>query len=458
MQKIRKKPIDMLNGPILKNVVRYSIPIIFTGLLQLAFNAADLMIVGQYCDELAIAGVGNTGSIISLIVNLFMGIATGVGVSVAQGLGADDKEAVHKAVHTAVPTAIICGIIITAVGIIFCEDFLILMDTPKKVLPYSVKYMQIYFYGTIFIMLYNFCAAILRAAGDTKSPLIFLIISGVINVGLNIIFVTQFGMDVDGVAWATTISQGVSAILTVIALMRRKDACKLLIKKIRIYARPLGKMLKLGIPAGIQSSLFAIANVIIQSSTNSFGPIIMAGSAASTNIESFTSTIIGSFHQAALNFIGQNVGAKNYKRVKKIYLICLACAVIGTILLCGIIYLIGPLWLSVYLPDAPESLEWAVTKLNFMCCTFFLCAMQDISTGSLRGMGISFAPMIISILSVCGVRLLWIYTIFQIPQYHTPMSLCVIYAISWGINFVAQTVMFIIAYKKRSRIKISLLH
>ncbi len=451
MQKLKRRAPDMLNGPLLKNIILYSIPIILTGLLQLAFNAADLMVVGQFCGDIAIAAVGNTGSIIALIVNLFMGLSVGIGVTVAQAIGADDKEAIHKSVHTAIPTALICGLVVSAVGIIFCEEFLTLMDTPITVLPYSAKYMRIYFYGTVFIMLYNFCAAILRAAGDTRSPLIFLIIAGVINVLLNVIFVTQFGMDVDGVAWATTISQAISAILVVIALIRRKDACKLLLTKIRIYLEPLAKMLKIGIPAGIQSSLFAIANVIIQSSINSFGPVIMAGSAASSNIESFTSTIIGSFHQAALNFIGQNVGANNFKRVKKIFITCLICGFVGTVALCGIIYLVGPLWLSVYIPDSPEALDWAMTKLGFMCCTFFLCALQDISTGSLRGMGISFAPMIISILSICGVRILWIYTIFRIPQYHTPMSLCVIYAISWGINFIAQTTLFIIAYRKRSQ-------
>ena len=448
----------MLNGPLLKNIILYSIPIMLTSLLQLAFNAADLMIVGQYCEDTAVAAVGNTGSIIALIVNFFMGLSVGGGVAVAQAIGADDKDAVHKAVHTSVPIAIICGIIITVVGLLFSESFLEMIDTPISVLPLSAKYMRIYFIGTIFIMVYNFCAAILRAAGDTRSPLIFLTIAGVINVVLNIVFVTQFNMDVDGVAWATTISQGVSAVLVVIALMKRTDACKLRFSKLRIYLVPFLKIFKIGMPAGIQSCLFAIGNVVIQGAINSFDSTFMSACAASSNIEGFMSTVVGALHQAALNFIGQNVGAGNYKRVKQIFIRCLICVFVSCIILAAVIYSVGPYWLAVYLPDSPEAIRLGVEKLGVICSCYFICGLMEISTGGLRGMGISFLPMIISILGVCGTRILWVNTIFQIPQFHTHQCLFLVYGVSWGITFIAQTIMFIIAYRKRSRIKISLVH
>lgn len=453
MQKVKKRTPDMLEGPLLKNIILYAIPVMLTTLLQLAFNAADLMIVGQYCEDVAIAGVGNTGSIIALIVNFFMGLSVGAGVTVAQALGANDKDAIHNAVHTSVPVAIICGLIITAVGLIFSENFLAMIDTPKEVLPYSIKYMKIYFLGTVFIMLYNFCAAILRAAGDTKSPLVFLAIAGVINVGLNILFIKQFNMDADGVAWATTISQGVSAILVVIALMRRKDACKLKLSKLRIYWVPFIKLFKIGMPAGIQSCLFAIGNVVIQGAINSFGSTFMSACSASTNIEGFMSCIVAAMHQAALNFTGQNVGANNYKRVKQVFIRCLLCVFVGCILLAAVIYSVSPYWLKIYLPDSPEAIEIGVEKIAIICSSYFICGLMDVSTGGLRGMGISFLPMIISILGVCGSRILWVNTIFQIPRFHTHQCLFLVYAVSWGITFIAQTTLWIIAYRKRSRLQ-----
>ncbi len=456
MQKTKKRTPDMLEGPLLKNIILYAIPVMLTSLLQLAFNAADLMIVGQYCEDVAIAGVGNTGPIIALIVNFFMGLSVGAGVTVAQALGAKDEDAIHKSVHTSIPIAIICGAVITAVGLIFSESFLSMIDTPAEVLPYSIKYMKIYFLGTIFIMLYNFCASILRAAGDTKSPLIFLAIAGVINVGLNLLFIREFDMDADGVAWATTISQGVSAILVVVALMKRKDACKLKLSKLCIHWVPFLKIFKIGMPAGIQSCLFAIGNVVIQGAINSFGSTFMSASTASTNIESFMSCIVGAMHQAALNFTGQNVGANNYKRVKQVFIRCMLCVFVGCIVLSGIIYLVSPYWLKVYLPDSPEAITIGIEKLGVICSTYFICGLMDVSAGGLRGMGISFLPMIISILGVCGFRILWVNTIFRLPQFHTHQCLFLVYGISWGITFIAQTTLWIIAYRKRSKVKITL--
>ncbi len=441
----------MTDGSITKSVIRYTIPIILTGLLQLLFNAADLIVVGQCCGDISVAAVGNTGAITALIVNFFMGFSTGTGVSVAQGIGAKNDKAVHKTVHTAIPVAIISGVIMTIVGISFTEKVLHMMNTPDEVLPLSAIYMKIYFAGTIFIMVYNFCASILRAAGDTKSPLVILVIAGIINVVLNLIFVMAFDMNVAGVALATTISQVVSAVLVVIQLIRRTDACKLVLKKIKIYKRPLMQMVGIGLPAGIQSSLFAISNIIIQSSINSFGPAVMSGNAAAGNIEGFVYVIISSFHQTTINFIGQNLGAKKYKRIKEIFITCLLLVTV-TVLIAGIVvYILGPFLLSAYIPDAPEAIGWGVERMKWICLSYFLCGLMDVTTGALRGMGISVAPMLISVIGICGIRVLWIYTVFEMPQYHNVQCLYLSYIITWIITFLSEAFVLGGVYKKQLR-------
>jgi len=440
----------MLNGPLTKNIIRYTIPIILTGLLQLLFNAADLIVVGQFCNETSVAAVGNTGAITALVVNFFMGFSTGTGVSIAQNIGARDDKAVHRAVHTALPIAVISGIIMMIVGISFAEGVLHLMNTPDEVLPLSSIYMKIYFSGTIFIMVYNFCASILRAAGDTKSPLIYLTISGVINVILNYIFVVFFDMNVAGVALATTISQGVSAVLVVVRLMRRTDGCKLEIRKIKIYKRPLAQIVAIGLPAGIQSALFAISNTIIQASINSFdNSVLMSGNAAAGNIEGFVYVIINAFSQTAINFVGQNVGAKRYDRVKKIVLTCLALVTVAGITAGIIVYILGPVLLSLYIPNSQEAVDWGMVRLTWICIPFFLCGLMDVSTGALRGMGISLAPMIITVVGVCGMRILWVYTIFE--KYHFIECLYLSYTVTWMLTFIVESLVFCYVYKKRIR-------
>lgn len=450
-ENMSKRNIDMLNGSLFKNVVAYTIPIILTGLLQLLFNAADLVIVGRYCGSISVAAVGATGSITNLIVNLFIGLSVGTGVIVAQSLGANDNRKVHRAVHTAIPTALVGGIILTVVGVGLSETFLKLMDTPEDVLPLSALYMKIYFAGIIFMMIYNFCASILRAAGDTKSPLISLTLAGVINVVLNIIFVTLFDLNVAGVALATTISQGVSAILVVIALVKRNDACKLYFSKLKFYKNEFLQIIKIGLPAGIQGSLFSISNVIIQSSINSFGSVVMSGNAAALNIEGFIYVILNAFHQTTLNFTGQNIGANQYKRAKKVFLICLGCVLVIGLTTSTVMYLLGPQLLSIYITDSPEAIEYGLIRMTCLFIPFSLLGLMDVSGGGLRGMGVSFAPMVISVLGVCGIRIGWIYTIFQIPEFHTLEWLYHSYTVSWGVTFIAQTVAYFIAYNKRKR-------
>ena len=438
----------MLEGPLFSNIFFYTIPIILTSILQLLFNAADLVIVGRFCGSISVAAVGATGSLTNLMVNFFIGLSVGAGVTVAHGLGGFRNDEVHKTIHTALPTALVSGVILTILGIAFSETFLQMMGTPETVLPLSAVYMKIYFAGITFTMVYNYCAAILRAAGDTKSPLIFLSLAGIVNVLLNVLFVTVFHMNVAGVALATTISQGISAVLVVIALMKRTDACKLELKKMYFHKIQLAKMLRIGLPAGIQSSLFSISNVLIQSSINSFGDVFMSGNAASSNLEGFVYVSLNAFHQTAVNFIGQNAGAKQYKRVSQTLWICLGSVAAVGIVLGGLVYSVGPALLSVYITDSQEAIGYGMMRLGLICLPYFLCGLMDVSTGALRGLGASFVPMLISVLGVCGIRIGWIYTIFQIPRFHTPQCLYFSYVVSWTLTFLIQMAAFFIVYRK----------
>lgn len=449
---MKKQNSDMCSGPIFKNIVLYTLPIIFTGVLQLLFNAADLIIVGQFRGSDSIAAVGATSAIINLIINLFIGLSVGVSVTVAQGIGGGKDEDVQKTIHTAIPTAIISGIILTIIGVFCSELFLKLMGTPDNIIHLSAIYMKIYFCGITATMIYNFGSAILRAAGDTMSPLIFLLIAGVINTILNITFITLFSMGVDGVALATTISQFISAILVIISLMKRSDCCKLSLKKLRFHKLQLLRIIRIGLPAGIQGSLFSISNVIIQSSVNSFGSVVMSGNAAAQNIEGFVYITMNSFHQTAVNFTGQNYGALKFSRIKKIliYTLTSVCTV-GLVLGITAVFLSKPL-LGIYITDSPEAIKYGIIRLKYICLSYFLCGIMDVMTGMMRGIGSSFAPMIITILGVCGMRIGWIYTIFQIPKYHSVVSLYLSYPVSWAITFAVEITVFLIFFKQKKRI------
>ena len=448
---MKSKNQSMLQGPLLGSIISYTVPIILTSILQLLFNAADLVVVGRFCGSISVAAVGATGSITALIVNLFIGLSVGAGVTVAHGVGSREDEVVHRTVHTAIPMALVSGAVLTVLGILLSEKLLTMMGTPENVLKLSTVYMQIYFAGITFTMIYNFAASILRAVGDTRSPLVFLTIAGVINVLLNLIFVTVLHMNVAGVALATAISQAFSAVAMVIVLMKRTDAAKLNLKKLRFYGEQMKKMIRIGLPAGIQSSLFSISNVMIQSSVNSFGDILMSGNAASQNIEGFLYVTMNSFHQTAVNFIGQNVGAKQYGRVKKIVWICLGCVLVtgfamGT-LICGF----GEQLLSIYITDSAEAVAWGLVRMGIIARFYFLCGVMDVSTGALRGLGASVSPMVISVLGVCGIRIGWIATIFQIPRFHTPQCLYSSYIFSWTLTFLIQMYAFMKIYKKQTR-------
>lgn len=442
MKRVKKYQNNMLEGPLLSGVILYTIPIILTSVLQLLFNAADLVIVGRFCGSVSVGAVGATGSLTSLLVNLFVGLSVGVGVAVAHGIGSHDDRQIAEAVHTAVPLALIGGAVLTVVGITLSGPMLILMNTPENTLPLSSLYMKIYFAGITFTLVYNFCAAILRAAGDTRSPLIFLSLAGVINVVLNIFFVTVFHMNVAGVALATTISQGIAAVLVLWALMRRTDACNLQLRKMRIHKLVLKKILRIGLPAGIQSSLFSISNVLIQSSINSFGDVFVSGNAAAANLESFMYVALNSFHQTAVNFVGQNVGARQYRRANKTVWICQCCVLVVGIAMGQLLFAFGEPLLGIYISDSPEAIRYGMIRFAWVSVPYFLLGLLDVSTGGLRGYGQSLGPMIVSVLGICGVRVLWVLAVFPIPAFHTPQWLYVSYPISWIITLIVQMILF----------------
>lgn len=437
---------DILNGPLLSNIITYTIPIILTSVLQLLFNAADLVIVGRFRGSTAVGAVGATSDITMLIVNLFIGLSVGAGVLVAYAIGSRQQETLHRVIHTALPTALVGGGVLTVIGVVFSESFLTMMGTPEQTLPLSALYMRIYFCGITFTMIYNFCASILRAAGDTRNPLLFLFTAGVINAVLNVVFVAGFGMSVDGVALATVISQGISAGLTVRALMRRKDGCRLELRKIRFYMPQLRRMLRIGLPAGIQGALFSISNVLIQSSINSFGPVAVDGNAAAGNLDGFLYVSLDAYSQTALNFTGQNMGAGRYDRVKKILWLCCACCVVTGLAGGLLLYGFGPQLLGVYLTDSTAAISNGMIRLTYVALPYLLCGLMDTTTGMLRGMGVAMAPMLISVLGVCGFRIGWIATVFR--EVHSLEILYLSYPISWIITFLAQLAVFLVVYRR----------
>jgi len=448
---VRKINRNMVEGPMLGNIILYTVPIILTSVFQLLFNAADLVVVGRFCGSASVAAVGATGSLTYLIISLFIGLSIGSGVVVAQSIGENNYEKISRAVHTSIPIALVGGIVLTVVGIILSKPILILMKTPDEVLELSSLYMKIYFGGMVFNMLYNFGAAILRAAGDTKRPFIYLSLAGVLNVILNVIFVTLFKMDVAGVALATTISQAFSAALVLFELINRHDAVHFDIKKISFDWGVAKKILVIGLPSGIQSTISGLANVFIQASINSFGSAFVTGSASAANIEGFVFTSMHAFQQTALIFTGQNFGAKKFDRIKKTFFMCIGGAAICGLVLGVSAYVFGKSLLSIYITDSQEAINAGMIRFSFVALPYFLCGITNASTGSIRGMGASVSPMIIGILFNCVFSVAWIFSIFSIPKFHTPQILFLSYPISWILTFVVQCFVFLYVYKKHKK-------
>ncbi len=448
---MKKSANNMLTGPLFSGLLSYTVPIILTSVLQLLFNAADLVVVGRFRGSLTVGAVGATGAITTLIVNLFIGLSIGAGVSVAHAIGSRRTKTLHETIHTVLPASVISGIFLTVVGVFCSEPLLRMMNTPEVQLPLSSLYMKIYFGGITFTMVYNFCAAILRAAGDTKKPLLYLTLSGCINVVLNLLFVVGFGMSVEGVALATVISQAVSAVLVVRALTRREDECRLTLSQIHIYKAPLLKILRIGVPAGLQGALFSISNVMIQASINSFGNTVVSANAAAANIDCFVYAILDSFSQTAVNYTAQNAAAGKYQRVKKISFLCLGCVTVAGLVAGFAAWFFGPWLLRIYITDSPEAIEYGMIRLAMVCLPYFICGLMDVATGMLRGIGASITPMVLCVLGVCGLRIVWIATVFRLPAFHSPQSLYFTYPLSWLITFVLQIIAYVVIFRRYTR-------
>lgn len=441
----KKYEIDMCNGPLLGKILIFYVPLMLSGILQLLFNAADIVVVGRFAGSESLAAVGATGSLTNLIVNLFIGLSVGVNVLVARFYGAGQKEELKSMVQTAVFTAAVSGIILVFIGFFVSRPALTMMETPDDVINFSVLYMRIYFGGMPFMMVYNFGSAVLRAVGDTKRPLYYLIIAGVVNVILNLILVILFRMGVAGVATATVISQAISAALVIRCLIKTDSAYKLVLQDIKISRDKLVKMFQIGMPAGLQGALFSISNVLIQSSVNSFGSIAMAGNTAGSNIEGFVYTAMNAFHQASISFCGQNYGAMKYRRVGKVTAICLGLVTVVGLLMGNGAYLASGVLLRLYSTNA-EVIRYGSLRMSYICLTYFLCGTMDVMVGTLRGIGYSVMPTLVSLTGACLFRVVWIYTVFQ--QYHTLECLYLSYPISWALTFFVHLTCFMVVYRK----------
>lgn len=437
--------IDMCNGPLFGKILLFTLPLMLSGILQLLFNAADVVVVGQFAGNEALAAVGSTGALTNLLVNLFIGLSVGANVLVARYYGARREEEVSSTVHTSILLSVIGGILLAVVGIVAARPLLRMMDTPENVIEHSVLYMRIFFLGMPVMLLFNFGSAILRAIGDTRRPLFYLSIAGVINVVLNLGFVIIFHMGVAGVATATVISQCISAVLIVRCLMLSEGCFQLRLQKLHMDWEKFGKIAAIGLPAGIQGSLFSISNVLIQSSVNSFGSVAMAGNTAASNIEGFVYTSMNSVHQTAVSFTGQNLGGKRYDRINKILIECLLfVTAIGLVMGNGAV-LFGKHILGLYSSD-PQVITYGLQRIAIICTTYCICGIMDVLVGSIRGLGYAVMPMIVSLIGACALRVVWIYTVFQWDR--TLRTLYISYPVTWTVTAIAHVICFMFVRRK----------
>ena len=424
---------DMTSGPLLPKVLMFSLPLVLTSVLQLLYNAADVIVVGRFAGPQSLAAVSSTGALINLLVNVFMGLSVGSSVVIARAYGAGDVREVHQGVHTSIAVAGMAGVAVGILGLFASRPLLQLMGSPDDVIDLASLYMCIYFLGMPFNMLYNFGAAILRAVGDTRRPLYFLTFSGVVNVMLNLLLVIVLKLDVAGVAIATVISQIISAVLVIGCLLHSEGSIRLNPRDLRIHRGPLLHIIRVGLPAGLQGSLFSISNVLIQSSINSFGSITMAGNGAAANLEGFVYVAMNAIHQAALTFASQNLGARKINRVRRNMWVCLATVTVIGLSMGLVMLLLGKPLLTLY-NDDPEVIRYGLIRMSFILPTYFTCGCMDVMVGQLRGIGYSIMPMIVSLTGACLFRVVWIYTAFAASP--TLNTLYVSYPISWLLTFL----------------------
>lgn len=434
-----KYEIDMCNGTIMDKLISFSLPLMLSGILQLLFNAVDIVVVGRFTGSQALAAVGSTTALINLFINLFIGVSLGANVLVARYYAAGKQKEMSETVHTAMLFALISGCVMVLAGLFFSRGALELMDTPDDVISQAALYMKIYFMGMPFFMLYNYGAAILRAVGDTKRPLLFLVISGAANAALNLLLVIVFSMGVAGVAVATVISQCISCVMVLSCLIRTESSYQLSLKKLRIRQAYLLQIFQVGIPAGIQSTVITFSNVLLQSSVNSFGSTAMAGYTAANNIFGFLYTSINSVSQACMSFTSQNYGAGKKKRMDLVLRDCLILTVVIGLLMGGGAYLLGPELLHIYTSDE-AVIACGMEILLYTTVTYFLCGIMDLIPGALRGMGRSAVPMLLSVIGTVGTRIIWIYLIF--PAHRSLTVLFISYPVSWLATIIMQAACF----------------
>lgn len=445
---------DMCNGPILQKMLLFTLPLMFSSILQLLFNAADIVVVGRFVGENALAAVGSNTSLVNLITNLFVGLSVGANVNAARFYGARCDNELSRTVHTSMTLSLISGIVLTVIGFFGARQMLIWMNIEGEILRLATTYLRIFFLGMVPMMVYNFGSALLRAVGDTKRPLYYLIISGVINVILNLIFVIVLDMDVAGVALATVISETISALLVVRCLTHENTGIRLSLKKLGIDVNKLIQILRVGLPAGFQGIIFALSNVVIQSSINTFGDLVITGNSAASSIEGFVYVAMNSFYQATISFVSQNYGGGQYKRINKIVLYGQGCVIAVGLILGNLVVLFAEPLLGIY-TDHPDAIAAGVVRLGIISSTYALCGVMDVMVGALRGIEYSVMPMIVSLVGVCGLRLLWIATVFQIPKYHVVETIYVSYPISWTLTLLVHIACYIWARRRiRKRFEI----
>lgn len=449
-----KKKIDMGNGSLLKGILAFAFPYMLTGILARLYNAADMVVVGRYASQEALAGVGASGSMTMLIIDMFLGLSMGVSITLGRALGAKDKERAHHAIHTGIALSLIGGLLVSIFGIVFASPLLRMTGVPDNVLPQATIYMQIIFAGKVPMLLYTFSAAMLRAMGDPKKPLYIGTMSGILNVLLNLVFVLGFKMQADGVALATIISQLSSAVAGVYFLLREDENTRLYIKKIRIYKEEFFEILRIGIPSGIQASVFSLANVIIQWGVNSLGDAAMAGTTAAGNIAGFYYIALNTFCQAAMTFVSFNMGAKKYDRVKKTLLVCLGCTAVVWAIEAVITFFGAEFLVSIYAPGKAEAIRIGTLRMMIIGYTYGLCGFMEVFSGALRGMKYSFSSMIISIVGVCSIRITWVLTVFKstignMPIYDSARTLFLAMPLSWIGTLSLFIIFYVYVLKKK---------
>lgn len=446
-KRLQSHEIDMVHGPLFGKLLLFALPLMLSGILQLLFNAADIVVVGRFAGDDSLAAVGSTGSLINLLTNLFIGTSVGANVVAAQFYGSGQRDKISDTVHTSVFLSLICGVVVMVIGICLSGQMLVWMSSPDDVIGLATIYLRIYFLGMPAVMVYNFGSAILRAAGDTRRPLYFLMIAGVVNVILNLIFVIVFRLGVVGVAMATVISQMISAAL-VLGCMIRDTELHFSFRELHYSKEILKRIVRIGIPAGIQGTVFSLSNVVIQSAINSFGKIVVAGNSAAGNIEGFVYVAMNSMYQTALTFIGQNYGAGEKKRILRVLFYCQGIVIVVGTVLGNLAVVFGKELLSIY-SGTKEVVEAGLIRMRYICRFYALCGVMDVMVGALRGLGYSVMPMIVSLVGACGLRLVWIATVFRMNR--TLGTLYFSYIVTWAITAAVHIICFAVAYRRKQK-------